>query len=212
MSAPPPAQPALPSSVDARRATHRPAERGATFWVLERNLPELQRRFGALDRRAQRLGTGPLALHDTGERDGDRARVLLAGEPPALAGWVLAAVVEHGPAESAVRVVTAEPLPLDPKRFEQPRCDHCGLRRRRTETFVVWHAQTRRRRQVGSDCLRDFLGGHDPERLCRQAEYHVLAQRELRCAAALGPTDAPKRGVALDDFAAHAAHTLRAHG
>ena len=31
-------------------------------------------------------------------------------------------------------------------------------------------------RQVGSGCLRDFLGGHDPERACRQAEYLALAR------------------------------------
>src|SRR4051794_1192628 len=178
MSARPPAGRALGSTVTTADET--PArEPGATLWVLEPNLAELQRRIGGLDRRAQRLGTGPLALRDTGERDGDRARVVLTGEPPALAGWILAAVVEHGRTESALRVVTAKPLRLDLMRFEQPRCDHCGLRRRRTETFVVWHAETRRLRQVGSGCLRDFLAGHDPERLCRQAEYHLLAQREL---------------------------------
>src|SRR3954454_4350753 len=149
MSARPPAGRAIGSSVTADDETSGRGP-GATFWVLEPNLPELQRRIGALDRRAQRLGTGPLALHDTGERDGDRARVILTGEPPALAGWILAAVVEHARSGSELRVVTATGFPLDPKRFEQPRCDHCGLRRRRTETFVVWHAQTRRLCQVGS--------------------------------------------------------------
>jgi hypothetical protein len=139
--------------------------------------------------------------------------VVLSGEPPALAGWILAAVVEHSETESALRVVTSEALPLDPTRFEQPRCDHCGLRRRRTETFVVWHAETRRLRQVGSDCLRDFLAGHDPERMCRQAEYHLLAQRELRNATLPPPpADMPERGVALADFAAHAARILRTQG
>lgn len=41
---------------------------GRDFWVLGRNLPELERRIATLARRAQRLGTGPIAVRDTGER------------------------------------------------------------------------------------------------------------------------------------------------
>jgi hypothetical protein len=48
-------------------------------------------------------------------------------------------------------------------------CDHCGKRRRRTETFVVAH-EDGRTAQVGRNCLRDFLG-HDPARLLAWYRY-----------------------------------------
>jgi hypothetical protein len=193
-----------------------PAARGQTdpaFWVLARSLPELRRRIERLGRRAEQLGIGPLMLRDTGRRDGERACVVLEGEPPTLAGWTLVAVVDHRGPEPALRVVTADAPGLDRPRFAEPRCDHCHLRRRRAQTFVVRHAATRRLRQVGSGCLRDFLDGHDPERLCRHADYLLLAHSELRAADRHDRADdAAERGVSLREFAAHAAHVLRLQG
>jgi hypothetical protein len=63
-------------------------------------------------------------------------------------------------------------------------------------------------RQVGSGCLRDFLGGHDPERACRQAEYLALARDELKGAENMTRPPEPT----LESFAAHAAHVVRAQG
>ena len=135
---------------------------------------------------------------------------MLEGEPPALAGWTLAAVVDHRGGAPRLRVASAAAPVLDPRRFREPRCDHCRLRRGRVETFVVWHAATQRLRQVGTGCLRDFLGGHDPERLCRQAEYVLLARESI--AAAAGPPPVAGDEVAVETFAAHAAMVLRTHG
>src|SRR5512132_2239865 len=98
---------------------------GATFRVLRRNLPELNVRIGRLARRAERLGTAPLALRDRGEDDGEHALVVLEGEPPALAGWTLAAVVDHRGGAPRLRVASSAAPVLDPQRFREPRCDHC---------------------------------------------------------------------------------------
>jgi hypothetical protein len=185
----------------------------AVFRVLERNLPALRAEVGRLARRAERLGTAPLAVHETGRRDGRHVLVTLEGEPPALAGWRVAAVVDHRGSVPAVRVVSSAAPPLDPERFREPRCEHCRRRLRRVETFVLWHAATRRVRQVGTACLRDFLGGDDPERLCRQAEYVLLARQSLRDAARPPRlTGDATAGVALERFAEHAAMALRAGG
>ena len=72
-----------------------------------------------------------------------------------------------------------------------------------TATFVVVHMDSGELRQVGSGCLRDFLGGHDPERACRQAEYLALA-RERAARAPRYRTSPPE--PTLETFAAHAAH------
>src|SRR4051794_23668881 len=183
---------------------------GTTFRVLRRNLPELQMRIGRLARRAERLGTAPLVLRECGEDGGEYTLVVLEGEPPTLAGWTLAAVVDHRDGEPRLRVTSSAAPALDPRRFCEPRCDHCRLRRRRAATFVVWHAATGRVRQVGTGCLRDFLGGHDPGRLCRQAEYLLMAREVIAAAAAAPPVAVD--GVALQTFAAHAAMVVRAHG
>src|SRR3954471_13921253 len=157
---------------------------GESVRVLSRNLPELQKRIGRLARRAERLGTAPLALRECGDAGGEDTLVVLEGEPPTLAGWTLAAVVDHRDGEARLRITSWAAPAFDPRRFCEPRCDHCGLRRRRAATFVVWHAATGRVRQVGTASLRDFLGGHDAQRLCRQAECVLMAREVIAAAAA----------------------------
>ena len=190
-----------------------PVGLGGTFRVLEENLPALRLRVEQLGRRSDRLGTAPLVLRDTGRRDGQHAFAVLEGEPPTLVGWTLAAIVDHRESAPTIRVVCSAAPRLDLTRFGEPRCDHCHLRRRRAETFVLWHAASDRLRQVGTGCMRDFLDGHDPERLCRQAEYVLLARQALDAAAAPSHPDlAGVDGVSLEQLATHAAMVLRAHG
>jgi hypothetical protein len=76
------------------------------FWVLERNVPELRRRIATLARHAQRLGTGPIAVHDTSERRGELACIVLDGEPPTLAGWTLIAVIDHRDPAPRLRIIS----------------------------------------------------------------------------------------------------------
>jgi hypothetical protein len=189
--------------------------REGMFRVLTKNLPSLTADIERLGRRAERLGTAPLVLRDTGRRDGRHAFVALDGEPPTLLGWTLAAVVDHRDVP-AIRVVAPGAPSLDRGRFGEPRCDHCHLRRHRARTFVLWHAASQRVRQVGSGCLRDFLDGHDPERLCRQAEYLLLARDALASASSSGSavsrSTPTTQAVALSQFAAHAAMVVRANG
>jgi hypothetical protein len=195
-------------------ATAREAPPGdRMFRVLEEQLPALQAEIERLARRADRLGTARIALRDTGRREGRHAIVELDGEPPALLGWTLAAIVDHRGAMPAFRVVGLGAPALDRSRFAGPHCDHCHLRRQRAQTFVLWHAASGRVRQVGSGCLRDFLDGHDPERLCRQAESLLLAQSALAGAAGstTGVASQPE-GVSLRQFAAHAAMAVRTTG
>jgi hypothetical protein len=200
--------------VDRRGAIAREASPSdGTFRVLEENLPALQAEIGRLGRRAELLGTARLALRDSGRREGRHAVVVLEGEPPALLGWTLAAIVDHRDHLPAIRVLGAVVPPLERRRFGEPRCDHCHLRRNRAETFVLWHAASGRVRQVGSGCLRDFLDGHNPGRLCRQAESRLLAQQALARAASSATGVAPNaEGISLEQFAAYAAMAVRANG
>jgi hypothetical protein len=79
------------------------------FRVLAENLPSLTSAIERLRRRADRLGAGRLVLHDTGRRDGWHTFVVLKGEPPALLGWTLAAIVDHRDDVPTIRVVASAP-------------------------------------------------------------------------------------------------------
>jgi hypothetical protein len=193
---------------------------GRVFRVPDAQLGELTRRVERLDRRARKLGTGPIRLLDTGERDATASFVVLSGQAPRLAGWTVAAIVSHRDRPSILRPVGTAGEGLAAARFAEPCCEHCGLRRRRAETFVVVRQTTGEVRQVGSGCVRDFVGGHDPERACRQAEYLSLARRAVsdseqrgRRASAPDPVPATTQDKkSIDRFAVHAARAIRAHG
>ena len=188
---------------------------GRVFRIPAVALAELRREIKRLGRRARKLGTGSIRLRDTGEIDSGHAFVVLRGEAPVLAGWTLAAIVDHRDEDVTLRPVSEHGARLPTWAFLHPRCEHCGLARRRVNTFVVVNTTDGEARQVGSGCLRDFLGGNDPERACRQAEFLALARGALERADRRPPaesTSAAAPELTVEEFAAHAAHVLRVHG
>jgi hypothetical protein len=183
-----------------------------TFRVRVENLRALRERIACIDRRDRRLGIGPVLLLDTGRRHNGRAVVVLKGDAPRLEGWRVAAVVRHRGAEAELRPVPGAPaIPLSSARWRNASCDHCQVARNRKETFLLLREADRTVRQVGSSCLRDFLGGHDPGRLCRQAEYLLLADAELSGAAG-GAGVTPGATLELEAFLVHAARVVRRTG
>jgi hypothetical protein len=182
---------------------------GRAFRVRVENLRALRERIARIDRRARRLGTGPVLLVDTGRRHNGRAVVVLRGDAPRVEGWRVAAVVHHRGADAELRPVPGAPaVSLSSARWRVASCDHCRVARNRKETFLLLRDGDRSVRQVGSSCLRDFLGGHDPERLCRQSEYLLLAGAELSGAAG-GAGVEPGATLDLEAFLAHAARVVR---
>ena len=188
----------------------RPA--GRVFGVAPEGLEDLQRRIQALGRRARRIGVEPVRLIDTGERDaGGHVLVLQSGRAPVLAGWTLAAIVDHRDGHATMRPVGEQGDGLAAGAFAAGICEHCRLRRRRTRTYVVVHTNSGEVRQVGSGCLRDFLGGSDPARACGRAELLAAARAELE-RAGMPVIDPDGTGTSIEAFAAHAAHLVRSHG
>ena len=147
-------------------------------------LPDIAHKVDLLARRCARKGMPAPSLAETGRHfDPDpRARVapgtplalrpkiemvdlaLTSPESIELGGWSLLGRVDALPDGSPLVARTpgteAMPLPM----LQSPyACDHCRKPRVRTETFLVFNAAGQVR-QVGRNCLRDFLG-HDPARL-----------------------------------------------
>ena len=106
------------------------------------------------------------------------------GEAPKLAGWEFVAVVQHLRNDSGeaigniLRIVPGCEKKVPEKyRNAETWCDHCKTSRRRIDTFVVMN-EAGETKQVGRNCLVDFLGHASPEAYARMAEY-LLDASEL---------------------------------
>lgn len=152
-----------------------------TYRILAENLIELQERLAKLNKRARRLGIEEIALtvgerhtkwvKGTGGIDYESISYDCSVNVPsvALADWSLVAVIE--PQQSGERLIKCVPGEECPHEYRTGglECDHCGHARYRKQVFIVRHANGEHR-QVGRNCLADFLG-HDAESFLAHAQF-----------------------------------------
>ncbi len=81
-------------------------------------------------------------------------------------GWDFVASVEHTEAGNAVKSTPGGREVEIPIRFREggPLCEHCNTSRRRKDSFICHNDETDEFKQVGRNCLADFLG-RDPANL-----------------------------------------------
>jgi len=137
-----------------------------TFNISPGLLGKVQATVDRLNRRAAKLQVAPVVL-EVGpvalvpNESGVVVRmhpVTVSLEVPKLPDWRFLATLEHTEAGNIIRTMPGvEGLDLSPYRTCGPKCEHCNIDRNRHDTFVVEHA-TDGRKQVGRDCLADFLG------------------------------------------------------
>jgi len=141
--------------------------------------------------------------------------VTFKGEAPKFAGWSLVAALQYvagngeNDAAMLIRSVPGETLP-ESFRTAESRCDHCGLVRRRTETFVVRH-EDETYKQVGRQCIADFLGHRDPDAILAGAEFLFSAMDILGEGEDWG-AGGGQRVVWLKDYLAYVAMVCRTEG
>jgi len=103
------------------------------------------------------------------------------GSAPKLNGWTFIATLQHSTDPEVGTIIRSVPgqgeLPLK-YREAKPVCDHCKLLRLRNDTYVVRHDDGRTA-QVGSNCLKDFLGHQSPEAMASYAELLMGAEELL---------------------------------
>lgn len=107
--------------------------------------------------------------------------VTVTGEAPKIAGWAFAAVLQPTVSEEGtvlgnlLRVVPGFDAGI-PEQYRTAgnNCDHCHTARRRNETFVLV-SESGEWKQVGRQCLRDFLGHQSPEAYATWAEILIDA-------------------------------------
>jgi hypothetical protein len=84
--------------------------------------------------------------------------VTLGGEAPSYNGWTLAAVLDFDP-EAGLIVNTAPGVDkVNREGLEAGYCGHCNTIRNRRKAYLVRNVATGEQVQVGSTCIKDFLG------------------------------------------------------
>lgn len=146
--------------------------------------PLVLEKINALNKRAAKLKVPPVQLQITGEifkdmrKDPDLDpygdtpkrqmkffKVKVIGESPKLAGWKFIATIEHKDAGNIIRAVPGQEDNQQIRQFydaDPDYCDWCKTRRHRVDTFLVQNEQGEMR-QIGRNCLTNFLGGVDPK-------------------------------------------------
>lgn len=107
--------------------------------------------------------TGPFEETHVGEFTGIETtevfyRVKVTGSAPSYGGWTFLGRVEA--TDSGKPIIFLAPG-VDEADFTGVRpgeCDHCGHNRRRKTTVLVANTETGERKNVGTTCLKDFLG------------------------------------------------------
>lgn len=144
-------------------------------WLLEK--------LAKMNRKAAKFGLAPVVIEWTGEKvvpltkynpdtreqepTGEVERFLLCtvtGVAPVIAGWSFVATLQHG--EEAGTVIRTVPgfagqIPVQYRNASRFVCDHCQTVRNRKDTYLLQDAAGNFK-QVGANCLADFLGGMDP--------------------------------------------------
>jgi len=98
----------------------------------------------------------------------EERHVKIVGKVPKIKGWSFVATLDHLEEGNIIRGVPGEDLPKK-YRDADNNCDHCGYNRRRKKTYVLRNADGDHK-QIGSTCIKDFLGTDNAEKMAQRAE------------------------------------------
>lgn len=171
--------------------------KGHVYAIPHPNLPTFYERFAKLVKRATKLGVEapsyqelrqqPKVFKKSGGTDPETGldRVIeyvimyhhLAVFHPkvVVSGWEFIAKLEHTPEGNILHTLPGKTTPSRYRDCES-QCDHCQLRRRRNDTFVLYSETEEKYQQVGRNCLADFLG-KDAERYADAAEVYYTTDQ-----------------------------------
>jgi len=184
-------------------------------------LDQLRHRISLLSQKAEKLGCEPIGLKLIGEpyfaKDAIGARVEkfqnveVYGPEPKLNGWHFVAVIQHTQEGNILRTLPDFEAP-NCYRNTLPHCDHCHLKRNRVDTYLCRHDDGLFK-QIGSSCLKDFLGHGDPAAIASLFEI-LLTASDYCQDAEIWESDGTgsARFIDLQNFLAYVARSIRVDG
>lgn len=163
------------------------------YKIASINLPNFETRLEFINKKAKKLGLPEVGYreicrehvpardyYDVAGTDEpahpafDLITVSLYGEAPYIRGWRLMGVLEHTP-DFEFPLLHNVPGCRIPENYwtdKSRHCDHCNSRRNRKDTFILQNVQTLEYRQIGRQCLADFLPGITPEDALRYSLFY----------------------------------------
>ena len=152
-----------------------------TFSIPEWRIPSFEHKIAQINRRAVKLGCPEITytvaephIVEITETDGSKTKIKkceveIKGETPMLEGWSFVAKLQHIDGVVILTSVPGVEVPTEYREADPTNCDHCHTKRQRNDTFVLHH-ETEGYKQVGRNCLQDFLGGNDPKKVAAYCE------------------------------------------
>ena len=155
-----------------------------TYVISESNLEYAKKIIEKLNKVAKKLGCVDISFEVVGEEFKEVTKVVeawnatseedktsivkmltveLTAEVPKLNGWEFVGTIQHEANGNIIRLVPDVALAPDgfTKYYDIPaHCDHCDTFRKRKDTHLV-RRDDGVLKQVGSDCLKDFVGHKD---------------------------------------------------
>lgn len=194
----------------------------AKYKIPEVNFPKLEAHIEKLAKQAVKLGCLPITMTVGGyvdqprsELDGLLVRVYdveVTGTTPVINGWWFIARIEHLDEGNILYMVEGE-HPPEWARTTEPKCDHCKTDRKRKDTFLVRH-EDGDVKQIGSTCLADFLGHHDPQGLAAMAQDIAMLDGFIDECSGYDPDAMPayEHLYRLETYLAYVCQSICKHG
>jgi hypothetical protein len=185
------------------------------FSIPEGNLGALIAKLEKLNDKAVKLGCGSVSWTVGDSQfvkvDGKTIAVYnveVVGQEPVIDGWRFVAKVEHLESGNVIRNLSEKSLPVEFRDSSFERCDHCHTKRQRNFTFVI--VKDGEYKQVGSTCLKDFLGHGDPLAIAELAEN--IANIEHVVSEFYYDENTTSDYVELSEYMSYVAMSVRLHG
>jgi hypothetical protein len=165
------------------------AEVEKVYTVAAAGLSRLAAVIEKLNKRAVKLGCAPIAFEQVGEVYSKTIRdplthiemvvrlvdVLLCGKQPGVNGWQLVATIapvkaDDGSVANIVNVVPGfQGIPVEYRTVKMT-CQHCNTLRYRNDVALLQEISTGTYKQIGRNCLADFLRSGDADALLGYAD------------------------------------------
>lgn len=189
------------------------------YRIYEGNVEGLKARLNKLNKRAAKIGATQIVYTIDGEdfedvegQPGRKRRIVLmnvTGEAPRCNGWTFIGTLNHTDDGNIIRAVPGVEMPAT-YRDCRPSCDHCKTNRLRRDTYIVRN-EAGECKQVGSNCLQDFLGHKDPAKLASWAEL-VLGAYDICASANDGGKGLYTYRIDLPDYLSYVAEVVLRSG
>lgn len=146
------------------------------FTILADNKSKVNDHLNKLNRRATKLGLSELVYAFSKPYVFHNGQMVIDVDLTGLfdvsyQDWEFVATLQHlSTGENIIRAIIDSDIP-EKYRNAGSNCEHCQVNRYRIDTYLVRHRMTGKYIQVGSSCMKDFLGGNIPDNLIKRATW-----------------------------------------